>query len=153
MKHHFLMTFDLHFSAQVNLTPSVLSVDEGYSAEFSCTGTGPKLLQINSNLIDPTGGRVTASADDSSGDDGDTINYIFANTTRDDNGTTIQCFANAVGSNIITLSVLNNKFRLSLNLWYILLVFHDKYLYTRYSFKASCNDINHEITYPIPAPN
>ena len=99
------MIFDLHFAAQVNLTPSVLSVDEGSSAEFSCTGTGPKLLQINSNLIDPTGGRVTASADDSSGDDGDTINYIFVNTTRDDNGTTIQCFANAVGSNIITLSV------------------------------------------------
>ena len=89
-----MFIFDLHFSA-----------DEGSPAEFSCTGTGPKLLQINSNLIDPTGGRVTASADDSSGDDGDTINYIFANTTRDDNGTTIQCFANAVGSNIITLSV------------------------------------------------
>ena len=126
MKHQCLI-FDLHFSAEVNLTPSVLSVDEGSPAEFSCTGTGPKLLQINSNLIDPTGGRVTASADDSSGDDGDTINYIFANTTRDDNGTTIQCFANAVGSNIITLYVecestvfKNNKLRLSFNFWYIL---------------------------------
>lgn len=79
--------------------------NEGDSTMFTCvsTGDGPRVLQVNGNIKDTRLARISES-DSSSGDDMG-HDYVFANLSRADNGTTIQCFVNAVPSNVITVIV------------------------------------------------
>lgn len=83
--------------------------NEGESATFTCEGISnvPRILQVNGNIRDPRLARIS-EADGGSGSGNSMENkysYIFDNLTRADNGTVIQCFINAVPSNIITIIV------------------------------------------------
>ena len=68
---------------------------------FTCSGvTGPQVLQVNSNFtIIPTDG-ITLISQDKIGSQ-----YQFTGLTREDNGTSLQCFNNAIMSNIVTIIV------------------------------------------------
>ena len=81
-----------------------MSVDEGDDAEFSCSGSGPHLLQFNSNLTTPDR-LMETSSEESSGDESVTVSYSLATTSRSDNGTTLQCFFNGVGTDLLTILV------------------------------------------------
>ena len=88
--------------AQVSLSPSpTITVDEDNDVTFTCSGvTGRQVLQVNSNFtIIPTD-RITLISQDKSGSQ-----YQFTGLTREDNGTSLQCFSNAVMSNIVTIIV------------------------------------------------
>ena len=73
-----------------------LAVREGEDGQFTCEGNGgPMVLQVNSNV---------SFALDAMKEPEGTV-YEIDDVQRSDNGTTIQCFSNALGSNIITLLV------------------------------------------------
>ena len=91
---------------QVIINPSLyLSVNEGEEALFSCSGSGPHLLQFNNNITSHPRLTQTSVDDSSSGDDGMTVYYSFNDTSRYDNGTTIQCFFNGYSTNVLTILV------------------------------------------------
>ena len=92
-----------------SIDPSLyLSINEGEDAVFSCSGSGPHLLQFNNNITSHTR-LVELSSEDSigSGDNGGgiVIYYSFNDTDRYDNGTTIQCFFNGISTNVLTILV------------------------------------------------
>ena len=72
---------------------------EGDNITFTCdssNGLRP-LVQINGNLDDPRSARISDAGTSSSGAVV-TYSYEFTGLARADNGTTIQCFVNAVPS-------------------------------------------------------
>ena len=99
------------YIGQVTVSPSpIATVLEGNNLTFTCSGStvGPKVLQVNSNISTATTGRITVTSNtEGSGsaiDDTSTY-YQFTALTRADNGTTVQCFSNGIGSNILTVIV------------------------------------------------
>ncbi len=95
-----------HNTGQVSIFPGsgYLAVDEGQAAEFSCSGTGPHLLQYNSNVTAITR-LIETDTEESSGDDSVTVSYSLTSAVRADNGTTVQCFFDGYGSDILTILV------------------------------------------------
>ena len=104
---NFYFIFLLCLSGRVTIIPSsILTVDEGKKVYFSCTGTGPHLLQVNNNVT--TDRFILEDADGNGAIKERTVEYYLSNTLREDNGTTLQCFFNGEGSRILTL-VVNRK--------------------------------------------
>ena len=72
---------------------------EGDNITFTCdssNGLRP-FIQINGNVNDPRSARISETSTNSNGGVV-TYSYQFVSLTRADNGTTIQCFVNAVPS-------------------------------------------------------
>jgi hypothetical protein len=90
----------------VELSPPSVRVVEGNQLTFTCSGLdGPQIIQINNNV---TFDRIRANT--SEGGSGseypdDAIHYQLDSLDRDNNGSTIQCFINGIGSNILTIII------------------------------------------------